>query len=887
MATSAGLTYALNNGISATQYYSNIFDYFTRNPNATDPQIRAEMDRYGISPEDVSRATGSPLPYVQTRYFGAPPKLSNQQIFDYLKSAPNLTDSDIFSAMKTYGISPERIATATGTKVTDIIPRLAPFLPQNQAILLGDTWVQGNYKIIGSGEDQQTGPLESINIYKTTGGVNDKVTEGTDVQNYSPDGEFIGTTKMGKELSFFGGIKEALKSPVVLGALALATAGATGLLSGGAATATTLGTTGLTATELAALDLALGGAGGTTGATTLAGALTTGATVPTLTNLTGGSGLLTGEAGGITAQSVADKLAADAAAQAKLAADAATAKAAADAAAAKAAADAKALADAATATTADAAAKAAADAAAAKAATDAAVAKATADAAAATAATEAAAAKAAADAAAAAAATKATADAAALATAATTLTATQVTDLLKTGLTAAQIAQLFSTGATTASGLLQQATSREAALAAQKNIDAETAAAKTAAQFRPIGMTTRFGTSQFVTDPITGRLTSAGYTLTPEAKNAQDRLVKLAESGLQQAEGAQTKFAPLQTGAQSLFDLGQGFLDAKNDPSLDAIAKQYLSLSQESKDLTKLGGGYLTLSPESKLLTSLGSKYISQSPEAVAQNYLNQQMALLQPGRELELANLQNKLQQQGRGGLSVAQGGTLGATTPELQALYNARAMQEAQLAANAQQAGQRDVQFGAGLVGTGQQLGIQGQQFGANLIGTGQQLGIQGQQFGMDTLARQQALEQQRLGFGSGLLTQGAGLLGQYYGGQQAAYAPYTTALGQVQGLETAAQQPFTMGAALGQQVAQAGANVGQLGLRGAEQSVALATGRAATTNPYASLLGGVGASDAFSQAVGGLFSGVPATTAMSALPTTFGTGSYYGSQDLGLFL
>jgi hypothetical protein len=251
------------------------------------------------------------------------------------------------------------------------------------------------------------------------------------------------------------------------------------------------------------------------------------------------------------------------------------------------------------------------------------------------------------------------------------------------------------------------------------------------------------------------------------------------------------------------------------------------------------------------------------------------------------LANLQNRLQQQGRGGLSVAQGGTLGATTPELQALYNARATQEAQLAANAQQAGQRDVQFGAGLVGTGQQLGIQGQQFGANLIGTGQQLGIQGQQFGIDTLARQQALEQQRLGFGSGLLTQGAGLQGQYYAGQQGAYAPYITALGQVQGLETAAQQPYTMGAQLGQYGAQAGANVGQLGLRGAEQSVALATGRAATTNPYATLLGGVGASDAFGQVVGGMFSGVPATTAMSALPTTFGTGSYYGSQDLGLFL
>jgi hypothetical protein len=296
-------------------------------------------------------------------------------------------------------------------------------------------------------------------------------------------------------------------------------------------------------------------------------------------------------------------------------------------------------------------------------------------------------------------------------------------------------------------------------------------------------MTTRFGSSQFAVDPVTGRLTSAGYTLSPEAKAAQDRFVKLAESGIQQAEGAQQAFAPLQTGAQSLFKLGQG--------------------------------------------------YLAEKPQDVAQNYLNQQIALLKPGRDLELANIETRLRNQGRLGLSVAQGGNLGAASPELQALYNARAQQEAQLAANAQQYGQQQVAFGAGLLGTGAQT------------------------------------------------------MGQYYAGQQQAYAPYTTAMGQITGLEALGQQPFSMSTGLAQQTAQAGANVGQLGLRGAEQSVALATGRAATTNPYATLLGGVGASDAFGQVVGGMFSGVPATTAMSAPATTFGTGNYYGRQDLGLFL
>jgi lysophospholipase L1-like esterase len=345
------------------------------------------------------------------------------------------------------------------------------------------------------------------------------------------------------------------------------------------------------------------------------------------------------------------------------------------------------------------------------------------------------------------------------------------------------LGNLLNTGLTTGAGLLQQQTSREAAIAAQKMIDAETAAAKQAAAFRPVGMTTRFGTSQFGFDPKTGQMTSAGYTLSPEAKAQQDRFMALSNAGLTQAEAAQAQFAPLQTGAQSLF--------------------------------------------------TLGNKYLAQSPEAVAQNYLNQQMALLQPGRQLELATLQNRLQQQGRGGLSVAQGGTLGATTPELQALYNARAQQEAQLAANAQQAGQQQVAFGAGLLG------------------------------------------------------QGAGAMGQYYAGQQAAYAPYTTAMGQVQALEAAGQQPFTLSSQLGQAAATAGARAGALGLEGAGQSVALATGANATRNPYSSAISGLSSNPAFGQLLGGLFSNVPPTTALSAPATSFGTGSYYGNQDLGLYL
>ena len=659
--------------------------------------------------------------------------VTNQELFNIFLANPNMSDAQIVSLMETRGISPEQVSSTFGIPVSEVVSRVAATVPAGSSVTLGDTRVTPQYQTTGSGMDQQIGGIQNIYLEKTTGDVNYKAPVGSDVQVLSPTGELVNTIKTKEDLSFTGGLVDALKDPVVLAALGGAAAG--GLL-GGTAAGTAAGTAGMTTAELAQLDLALGGAGGTAGANTLATALTTGATVPTLTNLTGGSGVLTGAAAGITAESVAAKLAADAAAQTALTTTGLLTP-------------------------------------------------------------------------------PVTTGVPPVVTPPTvtppvvppTVTTppvvttptgvppvvttptgipsiADITKLASTGLTAAQIAQLLSTGATTAAGLLQQQTSKEAAQKAQAVIDAETAAAKAASQFRPVGMTTRFGSSNFQVDPKTGQITSAGYTLSPEAKAAQDRFVNLAGQGLTQAEQAQQQFAPLQTGAQSLF--------------------------------------------------SLGNQYLAQSPEQVAQNYLNQQMALLQPGRELELANLQNRLQQQGRGGLSVAQGGNLGATTPELQALFNARAQQEALLAAQAQQAGQQQVAFGANLLG------------------------------------------------------QGAQTMGQYYGGQTAAYAPYTNAFGQIQALESAGQQPLTMGAQLGQTAAQAGANVGQMGLKGAQLSTALATSDDATRNLYASLLGGVGSSNLTSGLLTGGLNGLQAGFSNTALGSSgFGTGLAYGNQDLGLFL
>ena len=217
-----------------------------------------------------------------------------------------------------------------------------------------------------------------------------------------------------------------------------------------------------------------------------------------------------------------------------------------------------------------------------------------------------------------------------------------------------------------AGGLLGGSSARRAA---QTQADAQTRAAQLAAEesrFRPVGITTRFGQSQFTTDPQ-GRVSGASYTLDPQLAAMQDRFLGLAGGGLDQAAMAQQQFAPLGQAAQGLFGLGQ--------------------------------------------------QYLAQSPEQAAQQYMAGQQNLLAPSRERQFAHLQNQLFQTGRGGLSVGATGArpdggagLGAANPEMEAYYNALAQQDAALAAQAMQAGQQQTAFGAGLFGTGGNLLTQG---------------------------------------------------------------------------------------------------------------------------------------------------------------------------------
>ncbi len=238
--------------------------------------------------------------------------------------------------------------------------------------------------------------------------------------------------------------------------------------------------------------------------------------------------------------------------------------------------------------------------------------------------------------------------------------------------------------------------------------------------FRPVGMTTRFGTSQFTReiDPRTGvpYISSGGYTAAPELSALQNQLFGRFAPTLAQAEQVQSQYAPLTGASERLFNLGQ--------------------------------------------------QYLATSPEQAAQDYITSQQALLAPSRQAQLSNVRSGLFARGRGGLGVQTGTGFAPANPEMQAYYNALAQQDLQLAANAQQAGQQRAQFGAGLFGTG-----------AGLLGTQ----VQGQAgayspllaaLGVSGQVEQMAQQPYQLGLQLGTAQMPGQQIGsqQYYGGQLA---------------------------------------------------------------------------------------------------------------------
>ena len=174
-------------------------------------------------------------------------------------------------------------------------------------------------------------------------------------------------------------------------------------------------------------------------------------------------------------------------------------------------------------------------------------------------------------------------------------------------------------------------------------------------KFRPIGVTTNFGGSQFGYD-AKGNLNSGGYTLNPFLQAQQNLLMDQSGDMFAQAMNAPYETAPMGAGAQSMFALGQ--------------------------------------------------QYLGTSPQEQAQKYMADQQSVLSGSRAKAMADLQAQMQAQGRGGFAIGGDAGMGAANPQMQALLNAQLQQDRELAAQATQGGMDYAKFGAGMMGSGGQM-------------------------------------------------------------------------------------------------------------------------------------------------------------------------------------
>lgn len=176
--------------------------------------------------------------------------------------------------------------------------------------------------------------------------------------------------------------------------------------------------------------------------------------------------------------------------------------------------------------------------------------------------------------------------------------------------------------------------------AARTSADAQIRSAQLAAdaaKFRPVGITSRFGTSNFGFDSA-GNLTSAGYAPSAELKAYQDFLA--------------SQMPQTQQDVQGLLGLGRGYLaQSPQDVRQEYIAQQQALLAPENE----------------QALAGIRNR-------------------LFQTGRS-GLAT-------------GATEAGNLAATNPEMAAYYNALAKQNLQLAAGAENAAQQRIGFGQGLL-------------------------------------------------------------------------------------------------------------------------------------------------------------------------------------------
>jgi hypothetical protein len=404
----------------------------------------------------------------------------------------------------------------------------------------------------------------------------------------------------------------------------------------------------------------------------------------------------------------------------------------------------------------------------------------------------------------------------------------------------------------------------KAADAARGQAEALRAAGERAAgmaQFKPMGMTTAFGTSAFTPEG------QGSYTLSPELRGLQQNL--FGQLGAYNPAQIGQLSQPLLGGAQSLFGLGSQLLPTDtsrmSSEQAQALADQYRFAQQGLMPTSFQTGATPEAMAYANQLNQLAGQVTptSYDPTAAAQQYYQQQQELMQPGRAAEEARLATANFGRGTGGLGVQTGTGTAPANPLAQALFNARSQQDAQIAAQSTDIARQRL---ADDIGLGTRLGAAGlstQQQSeatqrANMLqnlGLGLEFGTQGlrsEEAGTQ-LARERFAEDLRLG--TGLFGTGGELLGQVPKLTTAGYAPTEAQLGLLRTTETMGQDPFRLSQALAGQYSQAGAQAGRLFMEP----------QAAAANAYAQYQG---------------YS--PIGSALSSIGSTLGSGGFGGSAQ-----
>lgn len=231
------------------------------------------------------------------------------------------------------------------------------------------------------------------------------------------------------------------------------------------------------------------------------------------------------------------------------------------------------------------------------------------------------------------------------------------------------IGQIIGTVANIAGGLLGGSKASQAANQQATAFRDAATWARNQAAFQPFGITTGFGSSNFQIDPTTGKVVSAGYSLSPQLQNVQNQIA--GQFGNYNLNPDVSQF---QTSANQAFGAGT--------------------------ELYNRGQG----------LFGVGQSYL-MSPAQAEADYMARTAAALAPERERARATTANQVFRTGRTGLATG-GTTTGMlqSNPEFAALYNAQAQQDLNRALQAQEEGRKNVRLGADLYGAGGSLFGQG---------------------------------------------------------------------------------------------------------------------------------------------------------------------------------